>query len=129
MSETKKWPNLPKGRFFVRVMIVDAKDTSKVFAKYTKGMHIDKLEGYCQSYWWELLEGTEWESDSETEGTIPKETSTHSIKNGWKWNAIISGLDAKKPTVFSPEGGRITKSYRRAVRKRPIKRKEQNETN
>ena len=107
-----------KNRYFGRVSICNAKTVGreKAIAVYREAVPFEELEKWCQSQWYTLLEGTEWE-------TIPKEFLTignyrTQVSKGWEWAAIIGGLDSTQPTVWSPDGGRITKSYRRPIRKR-----------
>jgi hypothetical protein len=114
-----KMKNHPiQSRFFGRVSICNAKTVGreKAIAVYRTPVPLNELEKWCQSQWYKLLEGTEWE-------TIPKDflvvgNYRTSVQEGWKWEAIISGIDSTLPTVWSPDGGRITKNYRRPIRKR-----------
>jgi hypothetical protein len=116
-----KMKNHPiQSRFFGRVSICNAKTVGreKAIAVYREAVPLEELNKWCQSQWYKLLEGTEWE-------TIPKEflvvgNYRTSVEEGWEWDAIISGLDSTEPTVWSPDGGRITKCYRRPIRKREV---------
>ena len=107
-----------KNQYYVRVNLFNAGAVgrAKPIATYKKQVPLRELGKWTQYKWAELLEETEWE-------TIPKKflnigNYRTSTREGWKWEAIISGIASALPTVWSPEGGRITANYRRPIRKR-----------
>ena len=105
-----KMKNHPiQSRFFGRVSICNAKTVGreKAIAVYREAVPLEELEKWCQSKWYKLLEGTEWE-------TIPKEFLTignyHTqVSKGWEWAVLeipgsvgLGGI--KKPAPRLPEG-------------------------
>lgn len=110
--------------YFIRVHILESgfhPVKSKPIAVLKKKVAFKSLGKWCLYKWAELLEGTEWETIPKDK--LPLNKAYTPISEGWKWVALICGINSEAPTAWSPDGGRCT-----GLIKRPIKRKEQNET-
>jgi hypothetical protein len=106
-------------QYFIRVHILEVgfhPVKSKPVAVFKKKVASNSLGKWTLYKWAELLEGTEWE-------TIPKDklplSKTYTpVSDGWKWEALVCGINSAAPTVWSPDGGRCTGLIRRPIRKR-----------